>query len=74
MSDEARAKVSDNSAKAQLYTLSRVDEALFMSCHGEMVSSEVLRTLPVVAAVIGCDEKTVRRAMASNGIVKKPGK
>lgn len=71
MSDEARAKVSANSAKAQLFTLSRVDGALFMSCNGEMVSSEVLRTLPVVAAAIGCDEKTVRRAMTSNGVVKK---
>lgn len=71
MSDDTRALVSANSAKAQLYNLSRVDGTLFMSTHGEMVSSEVLRTLPVVAAAIGCGEKTVRRAMASNSIVKK---
>jgi group I intron endonuclease len=71
MSDNTRALVSANSAKAQLYTLSRVDGASFSSAGGEVVFSEVLRTLPVVAGVIGCGEKTVRRAVASNGIVKK---
>jgi group I intron endonuclease len=70
MSDDTRALVSANSAKAQLYSLSRVDGTSFSSAGGEVVFSEVLRTLPVVAGVIGCGEKTVRRAMASNGIVK----
>lgn len=71
MSDATRAKVSNNSAKAQLYSVSRLDHSLFMSVKGIMVYSEILRTLPVVASFIGCDEKTVRRAMAQDGIVKK---
>jgi group I intron endonuclease len=70
MSDSSRDKVSANSAKAQLYSISRVDGASFLSTEGKVVYSDVLRTLPVVALFIGCGEKTVRRAMTSNGIIK----
>lgn len=71
MSDASRAKVSANSAKAQLFSVSRVDHTPFMSISGAMVSSDIMRTLPVVASFIGCDEKTVRRALAKDGIVKR---
>jgi group I intron endonuclease len=70
MSDETRAKVSANSAKAQLYSFSRVDGAPFM-LEDKLVYSGVLQTLPVVAKFFGCDERTVRRALAKNGIVQK---
>ena len=59
ISDDTRAKVSANSAKAQLYSVSRVDGTSFLSTDNKVVYSDVLRTLPVVASVIGCDEKTV---------------
>jgi hypothetical protein len=36
-----------------------------------MVTSVTLRTLPVVANFLKCDEKTVRRAIKTDGIVKK---
>ncbi len=36
-----------------------------------MVTSLTLRTIPVVANFIGCNEKTVRRALKSNGIIRK---
>lgn len=71
MSDDTRDKISANSAKAQVYSVSRVDNSLFLSTDNTKVSSLNLRTLPVVAQFIGCDEKTVRRALAKEGIVKK---
>jgi group I intron endonuclease len=71
MSEETRNKVSANSAKAQLYLVSRLDNNLFMSTKGIMVSEDIIRTLPVVAAFLGCDEKTVRRALHKDGIIKK---
>jgi group I intron endonuclease len=72
MSGESRAKVSANSAKAQLYSISRVDNAPFTT-EGQMVSTLILRTLPVVSAFLGCGEKTVRRAVnaTGTGVVKK---
>lgn len=71
MSDATRAKVSYNSAKAQLFSVSRLDNTLFLFLKGVMVSSDILRTLPVVASFIKSSEKTIRRAMAKQGIVKK---
>lgn len=69
MSDETRAKVSSNSAKAQLYEVSKVDGSSFSSSSGSKVTSLVLRTLPAVASFIKCDVRTIARA--KNGIVKK---
>jgi len=31
---------------------------------------KTIRTLPVVAKLVGCDEKTVRRALKTNNVVK----
>ncbi len=66
MSDESRAKVSANSAKALLLELSMVDG----SALPDGTTSIVLRTVPVVAEYCNCNEKTVRRALKGNGIIK----
>jgi group I intron endonuclease len=71
MSKESRDKISAHSAKAQLYTVSRVDGSFFISPSGNMVQSDTMRTLSVVSTFIGCSEKTVVRGIAKNGIVKK---
>nr|AYD91435.1 hypothetical protein [Volvariella volvacea] len=71
MPDSIRAKVSANSTVAQLYEVSQVDGSSFSSPDGVMVTSVTLRTIPVVANFIGCNERTVRRALKSNGIVLK---
>lgn len=71
LSAESRAKVSANSTSANIYEISRVDNAEFMSSDGTIVTSLELVTLPVVAKFIGCGEKTVRRRLATTGIVKK---
>jgi group I intron endonuclease len=71
MSDETRAKISANSAKALFYSISRVDQAPFLSKNGEMVVSVTLRTLPILADFLNSNEKTIRRALKTNGIVKK---
>lgn len=59
--EATRAAISVNSAKAQLYEVSLVDASTKVT---------ILRTLPAVSAFIGCSEKTVRRALKTNGIVK----
>ena len=66
MSDESRAKVSANSAKALLLELSMVDG----SALPDGTTSIVLRTIPVAAEYCNCSEKTVRRALKGNGIIK----
>jgi len=66
MSDESRAKVSANSAKALLLELSMVDGSPLP----DGTASIVLRTVPVVAEYCNCNEKTVRRALKGNGIIK----
>ena len=66
MSDESRAKVSVNSAKALLLELTMVDG----SALPDGTTSIVLRTVPVVAEYCNCNEKTVRRALKGNGIIK----
>ena len=66
MSDESRAKVSANSAKALLLELSMVEG----SALPDGTTSIVLRTVPVVAEYCNCNEKTVRRALKGNGIIK----
>lgn len=67
MSDETRAKVSANSTVANLYSVTRVDGQPLSNGKMEME----LRTINKVADFLSCDEKTVRRALASTGIVKK---
>ena len=71
LSNSTRAKVSANSTVAQLYSVSRVDGSYFSSFDGVMKTTITLRTLPVVANFIGCNEKTIRRALKLNGIVLK---
>lgn len=63
ISEETRAKVSANSGKAQLYSVGKVSGEEFISPDNTMVTSVTLRTLPVVADFLKCDEKTVRRAI-----------
>lgn len=55
MSDESRAKVSANSAKALLLELSMVDG----SALPDGTTSIALRTIPVAAKYCNCSEKTV---------------
>jgi group I intron endonuclease len=71
MSEETRAKVSKNSAKALLFQLSLLNNAPFALSDGTMVTSTVIRTIPNVAKFVGVNEKTVRRALAGSdtGIV-----
>ena len=66
MTEVARAKVSANSTVAQLYTVELVDHSSFSD--GDIIKT--LRTIPNVAALLDCSEKTVRRALKGNGIVK----
>jgi hypothetical protein len=63
MTDKTRSLVSANSAKAQLFEVSLPSGEPFMSKYMEMVTSVVIRTLPAVADFIGCNERTVRRAL-----------
>jgi hypothetical protein len=67
MSDETRAKLSTNSANAILIELSHVDGSLFPN--GE--NTLVLHTINVVAQYCKCDERTVRRALKGNGILRR---
>lgn len=66
MTDETRTKISANSAKANLYQVSRVDGTLLRNG----LSSITLRTIPNLAKYCKCSEKTVRRALKDTGIVK----
>lgn len=70
MSRETRLKVSANSAKAMLYELVMLDNSPIAKEGGSDVMSLTLRTIPVVATFCGCGEKTVRRALKGNGIIK----
>lgn len=66
MTDETRAKVSANSAKAILFELSMLDGS---TLPGGYISI-VLRTIDAVANYCNCNEKTVRRAIKGSGIIK----
>lgn len=74
MSEETRALVSAKSSVALLLSVSRVDGGSFLSPEGQTVNEVVLRTIPVLAKFIGCNEKTVRRALKANNIVKSTWK
>lgn len=67
MSPDTRQKVSANSAVANLYVVSRVDNATLPNGSHKIT----LRTIPTVAEYCNCDEKTVRRALAGSGVIKK---
>lgn len=69
VTEETRNKISMITGKS--YLITRVDNTSFLSPEGEMVSSLTLRTLPVVRAFLNSNEKTVRRALKLDGIVKK---
>lgn len=66
MSEETRAKVSANSAKAQYYSVSKADGSLLPN--GE--TTIILRTINTVADFCKCNERTVRRALTANKLVK----
>ena len=74
MTEETRALVSSKSSVALLLSVSRVDGGSFLSPEGQTVSEVVLRTIPVLAKFIGCNERTVRRALKANNIVKSTWK
>jgi hypothetical protein len=63
MSIETRAKVSANSAKAHTLYVSQLSDnpPIWVS----------FRTIPLAAAYCKCSEKTIRRALSLNGIIKK---
>lgn len=74
LSKESRELVSLNSAKALLFNVSMLDGSLLTND----ATSIIIRTIPCsfslkrkVADYIGCNERTVRRALKSNGAVKK---
>lgn len=71
MTEDTRKKISDNSKVRKSYLITRVDNNPFLSSDGQMVQSLTLRTLNVVRNYLDCNEKTVRRALTTNGIVKK---
>lgn len=56
-----RALISANSAKAELFAVSTLNEPRLPI---------TLRTIPNVVAYVGCSEKTIRRALGGKGIVK----
>ena len=62
MSEESRALVSANSAKAELYELKLLDGSM---------PGMTIRTIPSVATHLDCHERTVRRALQGNGIIKR---
>jgi len=66
MSEETRAKVSAHSTKAMFYELSPLNSHK-LTILGERI---VLRTITTVADFCQCSEKTVRRALKGNGIIK----
>jgi hypothetical protein len=59
MSDESRALVFANSAKAELYAVSLLDGS----------QSVVLRTVFAVTVHCSCNTQTVSRALAGSGII-----
>lgn len=68
MSDETRQKVSINSA--QRYLVSLWDCNWFKDVKGNLQQWVIVNTLSSVTIITNAHEKTVRRAIKSNGIVK----
>jgi len=67
MTDATKALVSANSAKAELFNISLASGAPLADGSNHIT----LRTIPVVSDYVGCNEKTVRRALQSNGVIKR---
>ena len=63
---EVRNKISMNSTVANTYLVKHVDNVIIENGH----TSILLRTIPKVAEFCNCNEKTVRRAIQGNGIIK----
>lgn len=70
ISDKTRAKVSKNSAKALQYLVSRVDGNWFKDVEGNLQLWVIINTLASVTRLTDSHDKTVRRAIKSDGIVK----
>ena len=62
MSEVSRALISENSAKAELYEIKLLDGSM---------PGIILRTIPTIAEHLDCHERTVRRALQGNGIIKR---
>jgi len=73
-SEETLAKISVNSTTANLYsiTLLEDDNTPFPAYDGYASTGKEVRTINKVAELLGCSEKTIRRALKTNGIVKGP--
>ena len=67
VSSDTRANVSANSAVANLYLISRVDNAVLPDGSYNII----VRTTPAVAEYCSCSYKTVQRALSGTGIIKK---
>jgi group I intron endonuclease len=67
MSEETRKKVSANSAAANLYCVSKVDNTVFP----DGACNITLRTMPTVAEYCNCSVKTVQRALRGTGVIKQ---
>lgn len=65
MSEETRTKISDNSTVANVYSVSLLNRTN---------GATLIRTLPKVAEFLKCNEKTVRRSLKANGVVKNKWK
>ena len=67
-SEETKAKISVNSAKANLYSITLLgDDNTPFPDYGP---GKEVRTINKVAELLECNEKTIRRALKTNGIVK----
>lgn len=66
MSDTTRRLVSNISKNAQLFEVSLPNNKPFTNQNEQMVTSIVIRTIPAVAEFIGCNERTVRRALTNS--------
>lgn len=79
-SEETLAKISVNSTTANLYSITllpAVDQASHTGWAGDDNTSfpdygtgKEVRTINKVAELLGCSEKTIRRALKTNGIVR----
>ena len=66
---ETRKLLSDKSAKATWYTISKIDNSTFNDLNENLCNFVQIRTVKNVASFINCSEKTVQRALNGNGLV-----
>lgn len=67
-SEETLAKISVNSTTANLYSITLLEDD--NTSFQDYDSGKEVRTINKVAELLGCNEKTIRRALKTNGIVK----